>query len=534
MFACNYSPTKFLKFLIPSLTCVCSILISATDSKALDGYVVATTTAYGDKLIRIYNSDGSLRGDVPVSYDFYDAQFIAGDWLGNSQASIMAVTTDDKGKVLATVLNSAGEQVSKVKLPSEIASLHEYDYDHSGNSDLLIQEKQRDILTVYLNPGLSNSPTTTSIISPDKTDPVVYSQDSQSKIAYIKQPDPKNYLGGNSSSQKTSKTSKKKGKKGKKGKRGKNGSQGEGFVLIGNDKVNIPSDASNIFVTTQASFGSLVSYDTKSKTYIVGSDGSGRTTNLQALPKSKKSTMMTTPDSKKISGVFSIGEQDGKILHYNPLSNIYSSTNIDINAASIAPDAPTDTNQPDRSICDKYEAIYQELLDAYNKGDYQKVVELSKKLNGITLPDYCYDTPNNTNNTGDNGFNNSGINYILNFIRYSSNTGEYLGPCDEIRQAPDGSGRFLAKDSYHNNGQGTYKSVYLLPSDLYANGGAKILNPGTFKVLETLADSGVGNGSRHHFRGDVPVSARGDHILAAWTYDGVICYYVPGGRSRVD
>ncbi|MCB0337640.1 MAG: hypothetical protein KDD62_15095, partial [Bdellovibrionales bacterium] len=159
-------------------------------AQSRDSFHIATTTKSNDTLIRVYNADGTLRGDVPITYNFRSSEFIAGEWLGPDTVSVIAVQFDDKNKATAYILDHMGSVVKEFSIGKDIFSAHAINFNGAGATDLLVQYKEKDELTVYLEPGLSSVVQTASIISPNRTDPIIQATLGTDKIAYLKIPDP--------------------------------------------------------------------------------------------------------------------------------------------------------------------------------------------------------------------------------------------------------------------------------------------------------------------------------------------------------
>lgn len=541
---------------------------------------VATRTSTGIDVIRVYDGQDILVGDVPIANDFLFSRFIVADFIPNSTASVMAITENEENRRLRVhFINDKGVVVNKFLLGKDVMTLMAIYYDGDAVADLALILNGQNTATVYLNPALTGDTARVEVPLGGRRDIVRLFQNGPDEVGFVSRIDTltpssakkkkkkqqakikrrikkltkklTKLQNRSATPQTTRQITKLSGKIDRLQAKLGGGSNSITFSDLNGStqSLSITSDPGK-FLSFTISGTHLGFVKIKNKqVQIFGPGIQTRNFDKQIADRVFVGNYLGTGnDAVVISG------DEGTYRVINPITGQVITRTIDITQPSNAPEAPdpevdpeenpaeeTDKERTDRETCERYTILLNEFNDAVNRGDIDRALVLSREIQAIDVPDTC--VPSNPNPGGggpvdggndedDTVFTNGVDRFVPQYYLFKSNTGDFFGPCDRFLDAPDGLGGFLAKNS---DGGGI---VWLTPDSSYYGDGAMILDFTKLTVkVGSLEYTGIANGGRGHYRLGGDLSSFGKHVFTAvHYYSGERhCWRIdPKGSDRVD
>lgn len=465
---------------------IAACFVIATSALALDPITVSSPATNGGHEVHFFNpQNGSHLGGMEIPTEYDAGAFLAGDWLGNGEPSVLSLTAGGSG-TLGTVIGLITGPIATFDLGKELARLVALDFNGSGLTDLAIQAKGKSNATLAYDLG-SGAPTYSGVPIRSRSDITGILGLSTTKLGTVvfKRID----IPGDP-----------------------RGPRGSNFIEYLNDlgakqKLKLPKNVKTVLpVRLNPGDAHFLGLKSKSAT-LFGTAGV-----IGNYAKSKNDYLVVGHFDSEFSSSLLIGKSDG------------TATIVDLSTSGqralslVVPSGPA--TLPTDPICLQAQAI----LDAISAStDSATIFMLLGQLQQLNAPDSCFADIDGEGGSASGG----GLAYIGNLAAASSASTGARGPCDRFLDPRDGNQGFLAKNSDFHPG-----SVYLTPGFGYQNG--RILNPRTLKVLERLKYSGIGNGARAHFRS--PRSfPKPVHVFAADYFGGEThCWKVPAGSTRID
>lgn len=468
------------------------LCFAAAPSFAADRMYVAVKDLNEQRLIRVFAADGSRVGDIPISPQYDVARFVTGVWVPGEHA--VTALLQQSGVLRARVLAFSGAARAELELGGDVFQVLALDYDGSGLSDLVVQH-QNGPLEIHLDPGM-RSGRSLRLEAPANSDAVAVLKANGADIGFLSQGKGKRKLSIR-------------------------------YIDEGGAEIELPFSQEIQDIAPVRAAGGLTAFALQADKQITVL---GRSLSAKSFRSERAQEMFTGVFYADGSSALALarpmeiaGTQAGVNL-INPANGAMQRIALelgDVTRGEAGANVPPSTSK----YCQRYFALYDKFMKAYNAGNMGKAWTLALRLNGMNWR-RCY--------SGDGEeaprslFSYGKVSYLTDVVRYGSNAGLAGGPCDKIINGRDGALGFLAKNADIEHGV-----VYLTPGPDYYNG--RVLNQKTYKLKYKTVYWGVANGDRAHFRIHGLQLPMGAHLFAADNFTGqTICWKIPNGLARVD